>query len=112
MDRMYSAPEVTRPVELVLGIVATGGLVAGLGFLIPRTRNSPERAWWPVFGALGVVGFMLAFGFRVVTARVGGANIGGGLFLMFGLPMIGVIALWALVRAWNLSAPPARDHRR
>ena len=91
-----------------LGALAAGSLIAGLRFLIPRTRNSGERAWWPVFGVLAVVGFMFAFGFRIMTARVGGANIGGGLFLMFGLPVMGVLVLWALARAWNLSAPPDR----
>lgn len=109
MDRMYSAPEVPRPVELVFGALAAAGIAIGLWFLIPRTRNSGERAWWPVFGVLAAVGFILAFGFRVMTARVGGANIGGGLFLMYGLPVVVLLLVWALGRAWNLSAPPSSD---
>ena len=106
MDRIYSAPDAPRPVEIFLGAMAAGALAVGLMFLIPRTRHSAERAWWPVFGVLAVVGFLLAYGLRIMPARVGGANIGGGLFLMFGLPTLAVLVAWALLRAWNLSSPP------
>ena len=111
LDRIYAAPELPRPLEMLLGLLSAGSLVIGLRFLIPRTRHSGERAWWSVFGVLAVVGVTLAFGLRVLTARVGGANIGGGLFLMYGLPVVSLLVLWALARAWTLTAPSGSDYR-
>ena len=107
MDRMYSVPSLPRPLEIAIGLVALAGLIVGMRYLIPRTRATGERAWWEVFKALAVAGFLLAWGGRVLTARVNGANLGGGMFLIVGLPLIGAVLLWAAVRAWKLMGPGA-----
>ena len=48
------------------------------------TRN--RRAVWSL-GVAILTGLLLAGGYRTVTAGVIGANIGAGIFVLFGLPM-------------------------
>jgi hypothetical protein len=58
-----------------------------------------DRRWWEVIGPLVVAGLMVGVGWRVLTAGVVGANIGAGLALMTGGPVVAALLLWALVRA-------------
>ncbi len=48
------------------------------------------------------IGVMFGVGLRVMTAITGGANIGGGAFLMFGIPIMTVativLAVWVARR--------------
>ncbi|MFJ9246891.1 hypothetical protein [Streptomyces sp. NPDC101776] len=52
-------------------------------------------------------------GWRVLTAGVLGVNIGAGLTMPFGAPVVAAPLLWALVRGvWSASRRPAGCYRR
>jgi hypothetical protein len=67
----------------------------------PSTSGGrPRRNAGPLVGA----GVVLGFGYHVATAGVIGANIGYGLVVFFGVPLMAVLILVAAFRAWALRA--------
>lgn len=101
-DFVVKAPELTTAQEALIGVVAMAALVAAAGVLVALVRRhritwSTLRAVLPLLAAGAFIGFTA----RVVTARVGGANIGGSL-LLFAAPgvVIGMLLWsWGLARA-------------
>ncbi|WP_405871841.1 hypothetical protein [Streptomyces sp. NBC_00005] len=82
-------------------IGATALLVAAVGVtLLARAtlRGALDRRWWQVLGPLTLAGLVVGVGWRIMTAGVVGANIGAGLTLMFGGPVVAGLVLWALFR--------------
>jgi hypothetical protein len=94
--RIFEVPQLSRPVEAVLGLAigAAAGLAAarlwqrGRGWLI-------DDGYWRVYVRLLAAGMIVAAGGRIVTSATVGANIGGG-----GIMMIGpFVVLYLLERA-------------
>lgn len=86
--------------ERVVGIIATVVAVVGLGLLVSshdRLRSRPS-SWELAVGALIAAEVASVYIYRVVTAGVIGANIGAGLMLMFGVPIVGYMLAWTLER--------------
>ena len=76
-------------------VIAIGGLV-----LVLRAGPIPQRRLWAWHRALGLIVLaevLVTAMYRTMTAGVIGANIGGGMALFFGSPVVGVI----LGMAWN-----------
>ena len=77
----------------------------GVGF--QRRAGKPE-------GELLAAGFIAGASWRVMTAGVIGANIGAGLVIMLGGPLVLGLVIWALAfsvhlaRAGGAGTPPAR----
>ncbi|MDQ1681658.1 MAG: hypothetical protein QOC60_1229 [Frankiaceae bacterium] len=103
--------ESNRPLT-VSGSVARALGIAGL-VLTPIAYAAVERemragrlsgAWRPVLLSLSVIGVAAAWTWRVMTARVVGANIGAGLLLLFVVPLLAPAAAWAIGRAVTLIA--------
>lgn len=102
-DYLWEPPDWSAGAVRAVGAVAASVVLTsflGLVHLHRRARLPP--AVLPVTGLLGLAGASVAVGYRVVTAGVGGANIGGGLVLLFGPPFVlglvvvaGVIAVRA-----------------
>jgi uncharacterized membrane protein YfcA len=71
--------------ELAIGLAAT---VVALGAVVvlavAARRRQVDRRWLAVLGPLLAAGALCGFGWRILTAGVGGANIGGGMVLLFG----------------------------
>ncbi len=44
-------------------------------------------------------------GWRVVTSGGVGANIGGGLLIFFGGPLVVAVLVWSLIYSWRLTHP-------
>ena len=63
-------------------------LAVPVAVLVVAARSRPLDGWWTVLALLCAAGALAAAGSRVVTAGVVGANIGGGLFLLFGAPVV------------------------
>jgi hypothetical protein len=63
------------------------------------TRRFDQR-WWIVLTLLLVAGFVTGGEWRVATAGEPDANIGGGLYLMFGVPFLISLLAGAAVIAW------------
>lgn len=58
-----------------------------------------------------VAGLLVGWAGRVMTAASIGANIGGGLMLLFGLPLAGILVLAAVVTALVIVRRAQRDAR-
>jgi hypothetical protein len=101
-DVMLTLPQ-GRAVPAVLGLVALALLV---GHVIVRWRLPvplPREAWY-LLALSAILGVGLGCSLRVVSARVGGANIGGGLIVLIG-PLV-AITLLAYARRWWAALPP------
>ncbi|WP_347726959.1 hypothetical protein [Streptomyces sp. CAU 1734] len=85
--------------DTALGVAALL-VTAGCAFLLSRAgrRGAMDPRHWQVLLPLVAAGLIAAMGLRVLTAGVIGANIGAGLFLMTGPPLIAGLLLWALVQ--------------
>jgi hypothetical protein len=105
-DYMFRPLDIAPATERTVGGVAVALVVAALVVLVGAWLTGRLHVgWWGVLGVLSLVGAGCGWGWRVMTAAVSGANIGGGLVLMFGVPiglgLVGV-ALWG---ARGLIAP-------
>jgi hypothetical protein len=86
--------------SLAVGFVATAACIAGLAAAVQLTRSGGcgRRAvvvlvpWW-------VLAVYLGLGYRIMTAGVIGANIGGGLFVLTSFVVVPV-AIGSSVAVW------------
>ena len=85
-----------------LGSLAAGGVAAAV--LIGVTlRGRLDVRWWAVLVPLLAAGSIAGAGWRVLTAGVIGANIGAGLVVMEGGPVVAGLLIWALAFSVHLS---------
>lgn len=110
----YAVPPVGLPAE-VEGVVGIAGLSVLL--LTVVVACSASRAW-PVLACLSTAGLVVGAAYRVMTAGVIGANIGAGLVVFFGGPLLLGLLLAGTVLAVRLrpgrrgsSAPGPRRSR-
>ncbi|WP_143261715.1 hypothetical protein [Allokutzneria sp. NRRL B-24872] len=85
----------TPAIDVLVGSVA---LALASGTLLVTATTSARSRWLGQFLSALALGAVLGFFFRVLTAGGIGANIGGGLVLLLGLPLL-VAAAGAL--AWR-----------
>jgi len=62
-------------------------------------RHGFDLRWWSVIGPLVLAGIVVGFGWRVLTARVAGANIGAGCLILSGGPVVAALLGWAVTRS-------------
>jgi len=87
-DIMFRAPELPAAVDVIVVFGAVALVVCGLALIMtPAGRGHVGRREWLAMLPLLLLGLFVGFAARVLTARVGGANIGGGL-LLFAAPVI------------------------
>jgi hypothetical protein len=114
LDYAYRPSDIPDGTAAVIGVVAL--LLAGVGVtLLVRAsrRGELDRRWWEVLAPLMLAGVIVGVGWRVLTAGVLGANIGAGLTILFGAPVLAGLLLWALVRGvWVATHRPAGHYRR
>ena len=100
-DYMVRPIRLPEGVELAAGI---GSVVLGLASIAVLARlfqtRSLDRKWLPPIVFLVVAGAIVGWGWRVLTAGVGGANIGGGMVMLFGGPLVVVLIVAAVVTAF------------
>ncbi|MCX5558710.1 hypothetical protein [Streptomyces sp. NBC_00038] len=98
--------------DTVLGAVAL--VLAGVGatLLVRASRSGGmDKRWWGVLAPLVMAGLLVGMGWRVLTAGVIGANIGAGLVIFFGGPVVAGLLLWALGRGvWLANHRPGGDN--
>lgn len=101
LDYLFRAPAVPRTVELLAGVAALAVLVVS-ALVIGRALHLGHlrRPWLGTVVPLCAAGVVLGFGGRALTAGGIGANIGGGLFILFGLPLAGVLVAAAAINGW------------
>jgi hypothetical protein len=115
--RRYNLDYVIRPPDLPGGAVAAAGvvsLVLGLTIvvwlLVARARGRSRREL-PVVMSLMVAGFVLAGIGRMATTGSVGANIGGGVALMLGGPIVVILLVYALRQFAKMRSPQALGKR-
>jgi hypothetical protein len=101
LDVVIEVADPPRAVELAVGLGAA--IVAvGIGLALWRRRAAGGEGYGlGAIGAAGVAGAALGFSGRLITAKSVGANIGGGLALIGGLPTAVVLTATAFVLAWK-----------
>lgn len=106
-DRMFRPFELPSVVEDVAGVVAAlvvivASVVIGLGWyrrqLPPWGRQSITM--------MCAAGAIVGGGWRLLTAATVGANIGGGMVLLFGYPLAALLLIGA---AMNAAEPEPRE---
>lgn len=83
-DYIVRIPQLRRPAEIVLGLIAAGVAVWSAVTVWPKRDLLTRAGWSKVYGRLLIVGVAVAVGGRIVTAGATGANIGGGGLLLIG----------------------------
>ncbi len=102
-DYIVKPPTISTTSELAPGLVSTVLLVASLTVLVIATRRRQlDPRWWSIVLMLMGSGAIVGLAVRVVTAGVVGANIGGGIVILFGGPFVAVLIGWAGVSAASL----------
>ena len=87
------------------GIAAAMLAVMSLALLIWATaRHRLDARWWRVLIPLLVAFFIAGAGWRVLTAGVLGSNIGAGIVIVIGGPLVLVLVAWALGYALYLGS--------
>jgi len=105
-DYMYRPFDIAPATERAAGVVAVMLVVAAVVVLILASLTGRLHVgWWGVLGALSLAGTVCGSGWRVMTAAVDGANIGGGMVIMFGGPLVLGLVAAALWGAWRLITP-------
>ena len=102
LDYIWRAPSVPWLLEAVIGAVALAVFVVSAVAVFHAVLDGElPRNWLPTVVLPAVAGVLLGFGARAVTAGVIGANIGGGLFMLLGLPFVAVLLIAAAANAWT-----------
>ena len=86
---------------LMAGVVALLAFVAAARYLSVNRAPADDGRVAQLVALLMLAGIVLAFGARIVTAGVIGANIGGGGVLLFGLPLWMALVAAAVIRFWR-----------
>ncbi len=104
-------PDLSSATQTAAGATAAAAvLLAAAALCRPGSRLRRDRRWLPVLLPLLAVGAAVGFGERVLTAGVGGANIGAGLYVSAAGPAVLFALAWVIGRAaWLLTG--GRAHR-
>lgn len=104
LDYLVHVPEPPRLVSvLVAGAAGVAAVVAAVR--ARRRASDPGAAAWAL-GLGAATGAAVGYGGRVLTAKVIGANIGGGMVLLFGPPAFLMLTVTVLALARNADSMP------
>jgi hypothetical protein len=102
-DYMYRPPRLSDGQEMAIGIAATAVALVSIGVVIAALRRRAVTSGEVLSAApLLLAAAFCGFAWRVMTAGVIGANIGGGMVLLFGPFVLIGLAVWSGV--WWRSA--------
>ena len=109
---LYPSPissSVIRPFPVSPAAERAAGTGAVLAAIVAATwltwaslRHDFDLRWWSVLGPLLPAGILAGFGWRVLTARMDGANIGAGCVIMSVGPAVAALLGWAVTRSLTL----------
>jgi hypothetical protein len=102
-DYAFQPLDIGLGAEHAAGIGSTVLAVVTLMTLVwAARRHHLDIRWWSVLVPLLAAGSIVGSGWRVLTAGVIGANIGAGLVIIFGGPVVAALLIWALARSIHL----------
>jgi hypothetical protein len=109
---LYPSPistSVFRPFAVSPAAERAAGRGAVLAAIVAATwltwaslRHGFDLRWWSVLGPLLPAGILAGFGWRVLTARMDGANIGAGCVILCVGPAVAALLGWAVTRSLTL----------
>ena len=103
LDYIWQAPDVSQTLTSIVGAVALATVAIGVvGYVVAAKRRLIDTRWLLVLAASLIAGALLAAIGRILTAGSVGANIGGGIALLFGLPIVGLLIGYALLQGIGL----------
>jgi len=111
-DHLVQPLKISSGAETLIGLLSTAVVVAACAVLLrPGSAPRRDRRLLAVLLPLLVAGVFLGCGWRVLTAGVVGANIGGGLLELVGGPLMVAVVVWSLAATrWLLThRPPHRQ---
>ncbi|MEV6010946.1 hypothetical protein AB0M29_29525 [Streptomyces sp. NPDC051976] len=99
LDYAVRPPGVPAHLALPIGLVGLA-LAAAAGTVLVRgaLRGAFDPRWWQVLAPLVATGVISAWCWRVMTAGVVGANIGAGIAVALGTPVVFTLLVCAVVR--------------
>ncbi|RBQ21378.1 hypothetical protein DP939_01280 [Spongiactinospora rosea] len=107
LDHSVRPPDLAPWAETAIG---AGALVVAAGTLAVLVRASArrgfDRRWWATLVPLLAAAALTGFGWRVVTAGSVGANVGAGLVVIVGGPVVALLVLWSA--GWSIRLLLAR----
>lgn len=109
---MFEPFDVSDGVARACGLAAT--LFVGLSVVVlalATNRRVLDGRWWRSVAPLLLAGAFVGCAWRVVTAAVHGANIGGGMVLLFGLVFVPAMLVWSVL-SWAAARAARRGHGR
>ena len=102
-DYMVRPLPLSRVAETAIGTTAAAIALAALVVVVRSARrHEVDRRWLAVLGPLVAAGVVCGFGWRVVTAGVIGANIGGGMVMLFAPWVVLGLVIAAAVQGYGL----------
>lgn len=110
-DYLVQPLNISSGAEQVIGSVAVAVIVGSCAVLL-RPRSWPRRdpRLLAVLLPLLLAGVVLGWGWRVLTAGVVGANIGGGLVVFFGSPLVIAALGWSWIYGRRLASRDGRPN--
>ena len=92
------APDIPAWIVTAIGCIALVSAIGAIAvMLLGIRRGRSDGHWLPSVILLVIAGVVLAGIGRVVTAGSIGANIGGGLAILFGLPFVAILVGGSIV---------------
>ncbi|HEY3483714.1 MAG TPA: hypothetical protein VGL02_33035 [Streptomyces sp.] len=100
LDYAVTPPAVPAHLDLPIGLagLALAALAAAL-LVRGSLRRAFDPRWWQVLAPIVATGVIGAWCYRVLTAGVIGANIGAGIAVALGTPVVFTLLVCAVVRA-------------
>ena len=111
LDYAFKPLALSAATERAVGVAALVVVVASVVLLIVHARRGEwDHRWVRPLGAAAAAGVIVGCGWRVMTAGVIGANIGAGLAVLLGGPL--VVALLVVAVAISTRVPSGGFARR
>ena len=100
-DYLIHPPVIDPSIERAVGIAAIiVVIIASVAVVAAACSGRLDKRWWPAIVAVTVAGAVMGVAERVMTAAVSGANIGGGMTILFGVPFVVVLVGGSVI--WSI----------
>jgi hypothetical protein len=103
LSRVVQPPVLGRPAAVAVVVLAAVVVAAALAVLLRRGGALRRRPlWWFVAVPLALTAAAAGAGGRVLTAATVDANIGAGLVVLLGVPLLVLVGVWTVVWSFAL----------
>ena len=100
-DYVIRPPDVPDAVGWAFGVTSLVLVVASTAWLVQAWRREPPQpGFLSVLVPLLLLGVIVGAVWRVFTAAVIGANIGAGILMLFGWPIVVALVAFTGISAW------------